>query len=232
MRRHRLLSVDRVFETARLLEELAEEVVFVGGAATGLLITDPAVAKLRPTLDVDVIVEIASRGGYYGFAERLREKGFREPLDGQVICRWVHGDLTLDVMPTGEAVFGFTNPLYAAAIRHSQTHEMDGVAVRAVSSPYFLGTKLEAYFGRGENDFVLSHDIEDMVALLDGRSEIVEDVTGADDLIRDYLGGHFRGLLANREFRDALPGHLDADAASQRRLPIILARMAAIAEVE
>jgi hypothetical protein len=41
--------------------------VFVGGATLGLWITDPAAPEPRPTKDVDLIVEVASRGGFHEF---------------------------------------------------------------------------------------------------------------------------------------------------------------------
>ena len=45
---------------ARLLQPLLDELVFVGGCATGLLITDPGAVGIRPTKDVDVITEVGS----------------------------------------------------------------------------------------------------------------------------------------------------------------------------
>jgi hypothetical protein len=48
-----------------VLGPLRERVVFVGGSAIGLLITDPMAAAIRVTKDVDVIVEVATHGGYY-----------------------------------------------------------------------------------------------------------------------------------------------------------------------
>ena len=84
-------NTEMVIEAAARLGPLAKEVVFVGGATTGLFITDPLVADVRPTRDVDVIVEVSTRPDYYGFLERLREQGFHEVADEPVICRWKHG---------------------------------------------------------------------------------------------------------------------------------------------
>ena len=47
------------------LGPLVDRVVFLGGCATGLLITDPAAPPMRTTIDVDVIVEVASLSGYH-----------------------------------------------------------------------------------------------------------------------------------------------------------------------
>ena len=50
------------------LGNLRDQVVFLGGAAAALLITDSAVPDVRATIDGDLIVEIASRAGLYAFA--------------------------------------------------------------------------------------------------------------------------------------------------------------------
>ncbi len=57
----------------RLGEGLREQLVFVGGAVAGLLITDPAQSAIRPTADVDLIVQAAVRGDYQRVEQALRE---------------------------------------------------------------------------------------------------------------------------------------------------------------
>ena len=229
MQRHRYQQIDRVVEAATLLGDLADEVVFVGGSAAGLLIDDPAIPDVRPTMDIDVIVEIGTRGDYYRLQERLREKDFREAVDEPVLCRYRHGSIILDVMPTDPDILGFTNRWYDDAARNSQTLEIDGVTLRAVTPAYFLATKLEAFHGRGKRDFMASHDMEDIIAVLDGRLEIVEDVRDAAEDVRQYLADQFAALLDDGDFLDALSGHLPGDAASQQRLPLLISRIEEIA---
>lgn len=77
-------NVQNVLEVARQLEELTRRVVFLGGAATGLLIDDPGAPELRASLDVDVVVEVVSMAEYYSFGEALRSKGFHENPDGKI----------------------------------------------------------------------------------------------------------------------------------------------------
>jgi hypothetical protein len=60
------------------LGDLADRMVFLGGCATGLLLTDPAAPEPRPTGDVDVITEAASRLDYHRLAGELRAAGFVE----------------------------------------------------------------------------------------------------------------------------------------------------------
>ena len=53
-------NLGMVERIAAALGPLRDKVVFVGGSATGLLITDPLAAAIRVTKDVGVIVEVAS----------------------------------------------------------------------------------------------------------------------------------------------------------------------------
>jgi hypothetical protein len=74
-----------------------------------------------------------------------------------------------------------------------------------------------------------SHDLEDAIAVIDGRAEIVVEVQEAERQVRDYIGVELRKLLNARGFRDALPGFLLPDSASQARLPLLLGRLRALA---
>jgi hypothetical protein len=94
-------------DAARLLEPILGELVFVGGCATALLITDNAAADVRPTFDVDAIAEITSYAAYAEFSDRLRKLGFREDAsESAPVCRWRQKTTTLDVMPLDETNSG------------------------------------------------------------------------------------------------------------------------------
>lgn len=58
---------------AARLGDLVEELVFLGGCATGLLLTDPLAPPIRATKDVDVISELGSLVDYHRLSGRLRE---------------------------------------------------------------------------------------------------------------------------------------------------------------
>lgn len=69
---------------ATRLGHLRDRVVFLGGAATALLVTDSGAPDVRVTIDVDVIVEIASRGDYYRLAILCAARAFlRTSLRGR-----------------------------------------------------------------------------------------------------------------------------------------------------
>lgn len=44
-------------QVAREIEPILPELVFVGGQVADLLVTSPGVTRIRPTIDVDVVVK-------------------------------------------------------------------------------------------------------------------------------------------------------------------------------
>ena len=83
-------------------------------------------------------------------------------------------------------------------------------------------TKLEAYEGRGAGDYQKSHDIEDIVAVLDGRLGIAKEVKQADPNLRQELSDRFIAILNDKRFVEAVSGHMPTDDTSQARVPIIM----------
>ncbi len=212
--------------TAAKLEPLLDQIVFVGGCVTGLLITDPAAAPVRPTLDVDVIVAAASYAEFTVFEHQLRQFGFREShTEGAPICRWVSEKLILDFMPVDPSILGFSNRWYRLALETAERFSLGAHEIRVITAPCFLATKLEAFHGRGKNNFGMSHDLEDIISVIDGRPEIIDETHLAEHNLRKYLSDEFRALLSSHDFLEALPGHLLPDSASQQRVGLVIERM-------
>jgi predicted nucleotidyltransferase len=217
---------------AERLGLIREEVVFVGGMIRSILITDPGAPPARPTNDIDVVAAIGSQAQYYALAARLRALGFREDeREGAPLCRWIVDGLTVDIMPDHENVLGFSNRWYRSARETATWHAIGEGAndrVRVVNAPHFIATKLEAFRGRGAGDFY-HHDMEDIVAVVDGRAELVDELRSAPDDVRIFIAGEIEALMADERFREALPGHLAGDRASQARSPIVVSRLELIA---
>lgn len=216
---------------ARLGPDLRERFVFVGGCVAGLLITDPAMPAIRPTEDVDIVVEVVALAGYHQIEGVLRGRGFEQDMSPDApICRWRVGGVTVDVMPTLEEILGFANRWYPLALSGGQPMALpSGVMIRVVQAPVFLATKLEAFHGRGHGDHLFSHDLGDIVSVIDGRDSIVDECAQCPAELRAWLSAQFSGLLADSRFHDSLHGHLPGDAASQERLPDLRARIQRIA---
>jgi len=84
---------------------------------------------------------------------------------------------------------------------------MDDLELRVVTAPYFIGTKLEAFRGRGKGDFYASSDLEDIITVLDGRPSLVEEIRISSLTLRNYISKEIGNFLDSREFVNALPGH-------------------------
>jgi hypothetical protein len=217
-----------LYHAATLLESTRDRLVFVGGIVRGLLVTDPAVDGPRPTSDVDTIIEVSTHLQYQEFESELRSLGFKNDMRPDAPnCRYVHGSLTLDVMPT-EPTPGFGNCWYPHAYSTAHTHEIsiDGkppLNIRVVSAASFLATKLVSYAGRGEGDW-WHHDLEDIIVLVDGRPSLLKELECETPELRRYVGEEISGLLAS-DLEQYLPGHLSPDVANQGRVPIVLTRL-------
>ncbi|WP_382320574.1 hypothetical protein ACFJI0_14200 [Hydrogenophaga sp. UC242_53] len=195
---------------ARAMGPLCEQVVFVGGCATGLLIDNPGLMDVRPTEDVDAIVEVTSLAGYHQLAEHLAQRGFKQTMaDNTPPFRWYWNRLQLDLAPLDEKVLGFANPWYRAGFESAeQATGEDGLVLRHLSAPYFLATKFEAFKDRGRNDVFVSHDLEDIMTVVEGRAALVKEVKAAPDNVRLHIARSVANLLALPTFTNALPGLL------------------------
>ena len=232
MKRHSV-HTEMIKQVAEELGPLRQKVVFLGGSAIGFHITDKAEPEIRATKDVDIIVEVASRVDYYKLEKTLRELGFYQKLQkDDPICRWYINDVIVDVMPTDENILGFSNRWYLPAIKKSVTIELEpNLEIQIVTAPYFLGTKLDAFFGRGRGDHLASHDMEDIINFINGRVEILEDIKNSEPDLKDFISKSLQGFLEDELFLESLPGHLLPDKASQGRRSIILERIKEIVEL-
>lgn len=193
---------------AQALGDLREQVVFVGGAVAGLLVTDPLADAVRATRDVDAVVN-ASRAKFHQIEEQVAARGFARDVTSDVICRWVHKEsgVLFDLMPVEPEVLGFTNRWYPYAVQSAAPVALgDGVTIRLVSAVAFVATKLEAFAGRGGGDLLGSHDLEDVLNIVDGREELVAEMAAAPAELRQAVAGAFAALMAHPDFANVLPG--------------------------
>lgn len=198
---------------AGALKELSEEVTFVGGCTTILLVDEAAFGGVRQTEDVDVIVDVATHQEYQQFSKKLRKLGFTEDQSGP-ICRWKNKidetEVKLDVMPDSEDILGFSNRWYSDARITAERHVLpSGKEISVVNAGYFLATKFEAFKGRGRGDFAASHDIEDIVFVLENRKDIVKELIDYPNEVKSYLSEQATGLLVDG-FLNVLPGLVTA----------------------
>lgn len=224
----------RLAAVARKLPvEIRQQAVFLGGAVVGCLVTDTGAADVRPTYDVDLIVDVASRSEYRRLEEQLRKCGFVPAMEeGAPICRWRIGEEVVDIMPCSADILGFSNRWYPAASQSAKPTKIGDVELKIITAPYFLATKMETFLGRGNHDYLGSPDMEDIITLIEGRKELEEEVRAAPADLRAYIGSNFQTWLGDRNFLSCIAGHVVAGAANQDRTEEVKQRMGALASLD
>lgn len=210
-------------------DDLRERLVFVGGCTTALFITDEIVLEnVRATDDVDLIVDLVGHAQWAQLQDQLRQKGFSESPEDEVICRMRLGDLKVDFMPDDESILGFSNRWYAKGIETAIACSLnETLNIRRLTPELFVATKLEAYRGRGNNDLLGSRDMEDILLVVDGREELVAEIQNADDDVRRYIAEQFKALLSYADFDHFLEGNIKGP---EGRVDIVRERFVVISQ--
>ena len=163
----------------------------------------------------------------------IESRGFKHDISpGAPICRWVLDQAVLDVMPSERDILGFHNRWYPLVVKTAKKMALaNGRDILVITAPLFIATKFEAFHGRGNSDYLASHDLEDLLTVIDGRPELLGEIKDSNDELRNYLALEMDKLLAVSDFQLALPGHFPGDAASQARVPELMRRMRLIARI-
>ena len=224
-------NVHRIEVVARALGDLRDELVLVGGCAVGLLIDSPTAPPPRVTYDVDLIAEAAAIHAYHALEESLAARGFvRDRSADAPICRWVIGAVKLDLVPTTDAVLGFSNRWYPEAMQSSRRCALpSGIHINLISPPAFIATKFEAFDTRGGGDMLSSHDFEDIINMFEGCSSLVSDIDAASPPLREYLVKRISAILGDQRIGNILPGLIAQDELHQQRTAAVRERLFRVA---
>ncbi|MES1197680.1 MAG: hypothetical protein ABUL41_00195 [Chitinophagaceae bacterium] len=185
--------------------------------------TRPA-GEVRPTNDVDILIELIQYKDYALIEEKLRAKGFVNDTESGVICRYIIQGIIVDIMPTEESILGFNNHWYPDGCKTAMEETIDdGYTIRIFRPEYFIASKLEAFGDRGERDGRMSSDFEDVVFILNNREEIWNEMKASLPELKAWLKEIFAALLANDNIYEWISAHLDY--AEQGRVTFIIGGM-------
>jgi predicted nucleotidyltransferase len=226
-------NLERVELVATALGPLRDELVFVGGCAAGLLMSDPGATPIRATIDVALDARVTALSQYHKLEEVFTQLGFKRDMTADApICRWRYRGIAVDLMPTDPNVLGFANRWYGLAMETAQRVSLpSGIAIRLIGGPAFIATKFEAFADRGQGDLLASHDLEDIVNVIASRTRILEEVAHSPADLRGYLAVRCRELLAIPDFSNYLPG-LISDDSSLTLTDEVLERLQVIAKAQ
>lgn len=210
-------------EVAEALKEIKEQVVFVGGAIVSLYTDDLAADEIRPTKDIDLTLNIHNLNHWETLQERLAEKGFYPDPHGQSICSYKYRNIPVDIMSTDDGPLGPSNRWYREGFKNLWTVNAKAQEIQILSAPCYLATKFEAFNSRGK-DYRTSHDIEDIINILDYRTSIVEEVLEAEKNILLFLREQFQIIIQKGLLDEVLLAHIHP-IMQEERLDMVKAKL-------
>jgi predicted nucleotidyltransferase len=212
------VNIVRLKAVAKALAAWNNKVVFIGGATVSLYASRPLAVSIRPTEDIDVVVELVSIGEFYELQEHLLKIGFKHDMEAKIVSRFLLNGLKVDFMPVDPSILGFSNRWYKDGVKNSIEYKMNNnETIRIFTPAYFIASKMEAFITRGRKDLYASHDLEDIIFVLDNRDEIEKEITEAEDGVKKYLKDQFTALLKNSAFEEVLIGHVEQSDQIQRK---------------
>lgn len=200
------LSLRMIEIVASGLDDMNENVAFVGGAVAGIYADDPASEDARPTTDVDCVLQLGTINDQYALEEALQIRHFQHDTESGVICRWLYKGITVDIMPTDERILGFSNRWYSKGMENKIKFTLPNKnTIHIFPVTYYLATKLEAIASRGGNDLRQSHDFEDFIYVLNGCTYIEKELLSiTDNDLRNYLKDKFLNMRNDSNIEECI----------------------------
>ncbi|MEN9335533.1 MAG: hypothetical protein RLZZ500_520 [Bacteroidota bacterium] len=214
---NKVINLALVAQVAQGLQELNDEMVFIGGAVISLYTDDPAAEEIRPTVDIDMTINLANYNEWAQMQERLAALEFYPDPQGQSICSYQYKNIAIDIMPADDSSIGISNRWYKPGFKYLQKIALaDGTNINILPSPYFLATKLEAFNDRGKNDFYGSHDFEDIIYLIDNCTTIVDEILAADEEVLHFIKAELSTIKNHKQADEILAMHIHPLIREQR----------------
>jgi predicted nucleotidyltransferase len=210
------INIEVIKTIATALAEMNNQVVFVGGATVGLYINDPAAHDVRPTKDVDISLSLATLVELEQIREELIQKGFIQDSQDTIICRFRYNDIKVDVMNTKAIGWAPANPWFQPGFLHKETLQIEDQIIHILPLPYFLATKFTAFNDRGNGEPRTSHDFEDIVYVLDNRTNIEAVILSAPQDVKHFLKEAFEQILFDKVKQEAILGNLYYETRDER----------------
>jgi predicted nucleotidyltransferase len=216
---NRTINIAVVAEVAKALKNIKKEMVFVGGAVVSLYTDDPAADEIRPTQDVDMTLNIVNLSHWEQVQAQLLELGFHPDPFGHAICSYKYNDIPVDIMAAEDGPLGPANRWYKIGFENLWTVKAKEQEIYILSAPCYLATKFEAFNDRG-TDYRSSHDMEDIINILDNRMNIVEEIAKDDKRIEIFIKEQLQNIINNGLMQEVLMAHIHPLMIVER-LPIV-----------
>lgn len=216
---NRAINIAVVAEVAEALKDIKKDMVFVGGVVVSLYTDDPAADEIRPTQDIDMTLNIVNLSHWEKVQAQLGTLGFHPDPYGHAICRYKYKDIPVDIMSADDGPLGPSNPWYKIGFENIWTAKAKDQTIKILSAPCYLATKFEAFNDRG-SDYRTSHDIEDIIYVIDNRNSIVEEIANDDLRIANFIKEQLQNITNKGLMQEVLMAHIHP-LMLEERMPIV-----------
>ena len=220
MLKNQLINLKVVEKIALALEEINDDVIYVGGAVVSLYVTDEGAEQPRPTKDIDISVQISSYAQMDELREKLAAKKIYPAITEKVMYRYTYEDVLIDFIPFEATSLGPTNSWLKPGFKKAYTVNVETATIKILPVSMFLATKWEAYKNRG-GDPRTSHDFEDIIYVIDNNLDLLEDIAKADKEVQAFLKEMSEEILSHTSLNEIIECHINPFTAEGRRKIVV-----------
>lgn len=157
------------------------------------------------TINIAVVAEVAA--ALQHIQKQLSVLGFHPDPFGHAICSYKYKDIPVDIMAAEDGPFGPSNRWYKIGFNNLWTANAKNQKIKILSAPCYLATKFEAFNNRGK-DYRTSHDMEDIIYVLDNRIGIVEDIKKDNARIANFIKEQLQNIIHKGMMQEVLVAHI------------------------
>ena len=223
---NRVINLAVVAEIAEALKDYNDRMVFVGGAVVSLYTDDPAADEIRPTEDVDMTLNVVNFSDWSNIQEDLGRLGFHPDPFGHAICSYKYKDIPVDIMAAEDGPLGPSNRWYKIGFKDLWKVKVKTQEINILKAPCYLATKFEAFNSRGK-DYRTSHDMEDIIYILDNRVDIVVEIENSPNEIKVFIQSELKKMVDQSLINEVLEAHIHPLVIEQRH-PLIIKKITQI----
>ena len=220
MVKNQTINLKVVEKIALVLEEINDDVIYVGGAVVSLYVTDEGAEQPRPTKDIDISVQIGSYAEMEQLRVKLASKKIYPASAETVIYRYTYEDVLIDFIPFEKTPLGPTNRWLKPGFKKAYPVTIEKAEIKILPVSIFLATKWEAYKNRG-GDPRMSHDFEDIIYVIDNNLNLIDDVANAEKDVQDFLKEMSNEILSHSSLNEIVECHINPYTAKERREIVI-----------
>ena len=119
----------------------------------------------------------------------------------------MYNDIPVDIMAAEDSPLGPTNKWFKVGFSDLWKVKIKAQEISILKAPCYLATKFEAFNNRGL-DYRTSHDMEDIIYIIDNRINIVKEIEDSPILIKEFIKSELNKIIDKSLLNEILQAHI------------------------